>query len=421
MASLSFSFRSKKPKAFLEVRLSYRLEGVTNPFSIYGHSDIEVKESYWKNDHKRKSNDRVLQKVQNALNTEMTSLRTFVLDRFDKTDIEHINKDWFLKVLYDYYNPQEQTQVEVIPSLLIDYIPYYLKSKSKGMTEASVRKYKVVQNRLIDLESSLGKRYEIKDINDNFQNEFEQFYEDRKYSQNTMQRALVFVKTICKHARTKGIETHPEMDGLKLSTDTEVPKIWLTFKDLEQIENTENLPDYLDNARDWLIISAYTAQRVSDLLRFNSEMIREKQGNKLLEFRQQKTKTVMTVPLHRKVLAILEKRNGEFPRSISDQRYNEYIKEVCQKAELNQPTKGRLKKNISKVKNVTKMRIVEGVYPKWQLVSSHIGRRSFASNFYGTIPTTHIMNTTGHTTEGQLLEYIGKSKEELALETFKYF
>ena len=383
MASLSFSFRSKKPKAFLEARLSYRLEGVTNTLSIYGHSKIEVKESYWIKDHKRKTTDPVLQNEQNAINTEMTNLRTFVLDRFDKTDIEHINKDWFVKVLYDYYNPQEQTPVEIIPSLLTDYIPYYIKCHSE-MAAASIRKYNVVKNRLIDLENSLGKRYEIKDINDTFKSEFVIFYKGRKYSQNTMQRALVFVKTICKHAKIKGIETHPEMDGLKLSVDAEVPKIWLTFKDLEQIENTNNLPDYLDNARDWLIISAYTAQRVSDLLRFNSEMIREKEGKKLLEFKQQKTGTIMTVPLHKKVL-------------------------------------GRLKKNISKDKNVTKMRIVEGVYPKWQLVSSHIGRRSFASNFYGTIPTTHIMNTTGHTTEAQLLEYIGKSNEDLALETFKYF
>lgn len=422
MASLSFSYRSTKPKAFLEVRFSYRLEKNGNPISFYTRSKIEVEKSYWKI-HKKKTTDPVIQKKQNELNTEMTNLRKFVLDRFEKINIEHVNKDWFLKTLKEYYAPpkDEQKTDEVVPTKLVEYVSYYLKLKENDMTETSKRKYRVVEKRLIALEKYFGKTYEIKDVNDDFKRDFVEYYENDNYSKNTQHRALVFVKTLCKHARTKGVETHPEMDGLRIAPDRDVPKIWLTFDDLEKIEKTELKHDYLDNARDWLIISCYTGQRVSDLLRFNSTMIREKEGKKLLEFRQQKTKKLMTIALHHKVLEILEKRNGEFPRSISDQRYNEYLKEVCKIAEINTPTKGRLKVNIAKSKEKKKMRMKEGVFEKWELVSSHIGRRSFASNFYGYIPTSHLMNATGHKTEAMLLEYIGKSPEDLALETFKYF
>lgn len=422
MASLSFSYRSNKPQAFLEVRFSYRVEKNENPISFYTRSKIEIKKSYWKT-HKKKTTDPLLQEKQNELNTEMTKIRTFVLNRFDKTDIENVDKDWFLKALKEYDNPQEDERktVEAIPTNLVDYVSFYLKVKGNDMTETSKRKYRVVEKRLIALEKYFGKTYEIKDVNDNFKRDFIEYYENDKYSKNTQHRALVFVKTLCKHARAKGIETHPEMDGLRIKPDGDVPKVWLTFDDLEKLEKLDNIPDYLDNARDWLIISCYTGQRVSDLLRFNSGMVREKQGNKLLEFRQQKTKTIMTIALHKKVLKILDKRNGEFPRSISDQRYNEYLKNVCKEAEINTPTKGRLKTNIAKKKEKKKMRLKEGIFEKWELASSHIGRRSFASNFYGTIPTTHLMNATGHKTEAMLLEYIGKSKEDLAIETFKYF
>ncbi|MGB3343016.1 MAG: phage integrase SAM-like domain-containing protein [Aequorivita sp.] len=424
MASLSFSYRSKKPKAFLEVRFAHRIEDNPNPISFYSRSKIEVENSYWKV-HKKKTTDPIIQKKQNDLNTEMTEMRTFVLDRFEKTDIENVNKDWFLKALDDYYNPTTGHEpLEEIPTNLVDYVSFYLKVKGNEMTETSKRKYRVVEKRLISLEKHFGKTYEIKDVNDNFKRDFIEYYENEKYSKNTQHRALVFVKTLCKHARTKGIETHAEMDGLRIKPDANVPKIWLTFEDLEKLEQLKDLPEYLDNAKDWLIISCYTGQRVSDLLRFTSEMIREKQGNKLLEFTQQKTKRIMTIALHKKVLEILDKRNGEFPRSISDQRYNEYIKEVCKEAEINTSIKGRLKVNIAKDKDKKKpkkMRIKEGVFEKWELVSSHIGRRSFASNFYGIIPTTHLMNATGHKTEAMLLEYLGKSTEDLALETFKYF
>ena len=83
---------------------------------------------------------------------------------------------------------------------------------------------------------------------------------------------------------------------------------------------------------DWLIISCYTGQRVSDFMRFTKEQIRIEEGKHLIEFTQKKTGKNMTVPLHHKVLKILEKRNGEFPRPISSQKYNDYIKKVCAKA-----------------------------------------------------------------------------------------
>src|SRR5690606_30893776 len=125
-------------------------------------------------------------------------------------------------------------------------------------------------------------------------------------------------------------------------------------------------------------------QRVSDFMRFNKDMIRIENGKQYLEFRQVKTSKLMTVALHPKVIEILDKRSGEFPRAISDQKYNEYIKEVCRLAEIDEMVKGKKNVNVSKDDKVKKFRSVLGTYPKHELVSSHIGRRSFSSNFYGT-------------------------------------
>jgi len=150
-------------------------------------------------------------------------------------------------------------------------------------------------------------------------------------------------------------------------------------------------------------------------------MIRIEKGKSLIEFEQQKTGKLMTIPIHAKVQQILDKNKGEFPHKISDQRYNDYIKEVCKIAGIDEEIKGKKQLNISKQNNIQKIRRVEGIYPKYELVTSHIGRRSFATNYYGDIPTSYLIYVTGHSSEVMFLNYIGKSNKDMALELTKYF
>ena len=123
-----------------------------------------------------------------------------------------------------------------------------------------------------------------------------------------------------------------------------------------------------------------------------------------------KTGKDVTVPLLPEVMQIIEKRNGDFPHPISHQRYNDWIKEVANLAGLNQNIKAGIRINNRKVK---------GNYPKWKLVASHIGRRSFASNYYGKIPTSYLKDITMHSTEQMLMAYIGKSTKDTAQEAYK--
>ncbi len=202
----------------------------------------------------------------------------------------------------------------------------------------------------------------------------------------------------------------------------------MTFKELSKIENIKknNLSRNLEDARDWLIISCYTGQRFSDFMRFNDKQIRVEKGKSLIEFTQQKTNKNMTVPLHSKVLKILQKRGGKFPNEIKVDKYNDYIKDVCQIAGLTEKINGKKSTKVEINKGTTKgsrysYRKLEGTFEKWELVTSHIGRRSFATNFYGEIPTTYLTYVTGHSTESIFLNYVGKSNKDLAMELTKYF
>ena len=210
------------------------------------------------------------------------------------------------------------------------------------------------------------------------------------YSQNTIQRELAIIKTFCIHARFLGLETHYQLDSLRLDK-AKVEKIYLTFDELSRIEeiNSDELTVSLDNAKDWLIISCYSGQRISDFMRFTENQIRIEEGKHFLEFTQMKTSKLTTIPIHHKILEILKKRNGKFPYRISDQKYNDYVKEVCKLAGIDEIVK------CSKMLETEKgNRKQEGLYKKYELVTSNIGRRSFATNFYGKIPTTYSVSYT---------------------------
>ena len=201
--------------------------------------------------------------------------------------------------------------------------------------------------------------------------------------------------------------------------EEKVDNIYLNFDELKKIEKADLQQEYLINARDWLLISCYLGQRVSDLMKFTSEHLRTENDKQLIEFTQQKTGKLMTVPLHPKVVEVLKKRNNQFPRPLSDQKYNDYLKVICKEAQLNEKVKGSKKLETSKDSKIYRKQI--GFYEKWELVSSHIGRRSFATNFYGKIPTSYLIYVTGHSTEKQFLTYINKSNKDIALELTNYF
>lgn len=230
----------------------------------------------------------------------------------------------------------------------------------------------------------------------------------QKLNYNTTGKYLVFIKTICKDAKKYGIKVSNDLlNGELRPTKEDVLFTTLTAQEIQTIYDHDfsNKP-YLDNARNWLIIGVWTGARVGDLLNFTNENIK----NGFIEYTSQKTKQKIVLPLHYHVKQILDNLNGQFPKKISSQKLNDYIKLVCKEAGINTPIKGAKQINIKEgTKGAKLWRKVKGTYPKWQLVSTHICRRSFATNHYGKLPTPVLMAVTGHTTEKMFLKYIGKT------------
>jgi integrase len=351
-----------------------------------------------------------------SLNESLINFKAELTTHLNKRNGEEINIDWLKNVI----NPPEQTETKkTIPTNLLDYFDIYIEKKkseiSQGLIKPStIRLMNSVKKLLERFQGEIGSDMLIKDINNDFRAEFDSYCKKELYAHNTILRRLKLIKTVCRDAEENGVEVSKDLKYFK-GRYTEVKSEYLTFGELEKIEQTDfKNADYLDNAKDWLIISCYTGQRVSDFMKFDKSKIRIEKGKHLIEFAQIKTGKIMTLPLHPKVLKILKKRGGDFPRPISDQKYNLYIKEVCKSAGLNAKVSGSRNNPLTNHKE-------SGIYMKWELVSSHIGRRSFASNFFGTIPTSLLTSATGHSTETQFLAYIGKTDTQKAQQLADYF
>lgn len=417
MATVNFLYRSRKAESELQLRLLFRNDNKDHVISA--KTKLRVTKHYWEKIHKQKKpKDIDVINLQHEIKTELSTIESFVLNAFHQVHVSLISKDWLIRTLDSYYNPNG---IEIqLPTTLAEYIDFFVEQKRSEVSAASITKFNVIKHKLHRMEEHLNLKIAIEDIDENFKMTFLKYCKQQNYSINTIQRELGLIKTFCKHARTNGLDVSPQMDNLKIKKE-KVDHIYLSFDELDKIEKTEFEFDYLHNAKDWLIISCYLGQRISDFMRFDKSMIRLENGKHLIEFTQKKTKKLMTVPLHSKVLGILQKYDGNFPRAISDQRYNDYVKLVCKKAGIKDRVVGRKQENISTDKNKKMIRNVEREFEKWELVTSHIGRRSFASNYYGRIPTNYLIYVTGHSSEAMFLQYIGKSNKDLAIELIKYF
>lgn len=331
-----------------------------------------------------------------------------------------INSEWLNRVILNFFDQDKDLQTEY----LVDYAEYHLKSLpnkvlKNGQTGVKPTTYKKYQGNLTKLkafEKHKGKRFLIAEVNMNFHREFIDYLKTENYLNfNSIGKYLTMVKTICLDANsTKGIKVNDViLNGNFKTTREDTNFVTLNENEILAIfEKDFYKTPYLDNARNWLIIGVWIGARVSDLLSLTKKNLK----GEYLEYTSQKTGGKIIMPLHWQVRSIIDKLDGNLPRQITPQKFNDYIKKVCDEVGINDQVKGSKRKDTGKKdKNKKKIwRKVPGVYEKHLLVSTHICRRSFATNHYGKLPTPVIMSATGHKTEKMLLHYIGKAPKENA-------
>ena len=411
--------------------LKFTVRGSSNPSTIYARftdgrklhiiakTDFLINPEFWdevKATPKQKANnpDKL------NLGIELGKLNTKIFQEYEKdkgTGIQ-FNKEWLELVIAKFKNPQLEQKTEYLIDLVREY-QTEMKTKINPITrrqisKTTLRNFNTTLMRLKKFEEHKKKRYLINEIDLTFFREFVSYEkENLLLAQNSISKDIKQIKTVCIDAKEKGFEINKQVEYKSFNVPNEKLEdkgkklfVTITESEIELIKKCDlKKVNYLENARDWLIIGCWTGCRVSDLMQLTNDNIQiTTKGQKFIRYTQSKTDKQVDIPIHSDVKEILE-RLGSFPRPISDQRFNEWIKKVCFQSKMTQEVHGTRQ-------NPTTHRKEVGTFQKWELVRSHTCRRSFATNHYNKLPNKLIMAVTGHSTEKMLLNYIGETEND---------
>lgn len=355
------------------------------------------------------------------LNNNLRDLKVFIENAYNKSISigETIDGDWLMLNIDLYNNKVPIIELDIFTNYIqkfIDDAPLKQNAKKElGLSAGRIQNLKLFKNTILKYEkvSLKGKKIIIREINLLFAEKFKTWLFDKKYSINYVGKNIANLKTICIDASKNEIEVSNQLNNIKKISENKEPEDVITLSENEQvlIKNADINTIAYNNARKWLLLGCLIGQRGGDLLNITEKNIVNFGENKIIELKQQKTGKLVAIPLIPEALKIIE---SGMPYKISLAKFNLYIKEVCKISEIITPTTGRKKigANVPTEKSN---------YPKHEVISSHVCRRSFATNFYGRIPTPILMNITAHGTEKMFLSYIGKTTYDNAYQMLEYF
>jgi len=220
---------------------------------------------------------------------------------------------------------------------------------------------------------------------------------------STVLKDLAFVKWFLRWAYRKGYTTNNACDQFNPGLRTTRKKvIFLTPDELNQIRNypIPSTKQYLERVRDVFLFCCFTGLRHSDVYNLKRSDVKDD----CIEITTVKTADSLVIELNNHSRAILEKykdiafEGDKVLPVVSNQKMNLYLKELCQLAGIDEPIRETYYRGNERV---------DEVLPKYELVGTHVGRRTFICNALSLgIPAQVVMKWTGHNDYKAMKPYI---------------
>jgi hypothetical protein len=380
------------------------------------------------------------------LYSTLTSLASFIDKSINTANSkgEIIDKFWLERTIYECLNKVDKTAKEI----LVNHIKYIIdnaktrKVRGKiglGISERTVKGYKTFLGVINNYQKVIKRTIRLTEINSLFEDNFIKWLlETEKQSMSYAGKHIDKLKAVCNDAHRLGIPVNPY--ALRIQSFKEPNKdrniVTLSFEEQIIIADTDMPTESLENIKKWILIGCTFGQRGEDLLNYTIQNSRKVDDLMCIDVWQRKVEKWVTVPImYEKISDIIL---NEKPYKVSLQKLNKNIKTVCKIAGIDKLTKGGVMKVIegkdTLTKNVVKKveegtdtltkgegkkvddnkikRKVKGDYLKWELITTHAFRRSFATNYDDFIPRPVLMGITGHSKESDYLYYINKQADK---------
>ena len=196
----------------------------------------------------------------------------------------------------------------------------------------------------------------------------------KKVGRNTLCSELKRLRAFCGYANRMGWTTNYPFKAFSIDSETYGDPIFITLAERDKLFDAIIDDHRLAQVRDIFIFQCFIGCRVGDLIKLKHSNIIDG----CIEYIAGKTADnkprIARVPLTKKALAIIAKYhlpNGDLLPYISDQKYNEYLKELFKVQEINRV--------VTKLDPRTRKSIQ---IPICDIASSHMARRVFIGGLH---------------------------------------
>ncbi len=280
----------------------------------------------------------------------------------------------------------------------------FIESKQGIFKKHSFIKFHSLKGHLVAFEYSEKRPLILDHLSSEQMEDFQNFlYYKRDLNTQSTEKYLGIFKIFLNWCVKRRLTTNIDFRNFRAIRQPEGLKVVMSEKDIDKIKAVAlGDKNYLVNVRSLFILACNTGLRYSDFSRISKEHLKQDKDGPFLQIRQQKTDDFVSIPLTKESFSTVQDLINGVVRPISNQKMNKYVKELCMLAGINESFevhqyKGREKTTIA--------------VPKYELVSTHTGRRTFATNLLERgVPAQVVMSFTGHRDYKSFAKYVNIPK-----------
>ncbi len=310
----------------------------------------------------------------------------------------------YLGIAYNRENPSLNENTLKSPKLFCDFVSDYLAKCHRNDNYKSL--YRNTINHILKFceLNNLPQPY-TNTVDAEFCEEFVYYLQSHcNHMQNTVKGQMERLHAMLQKACNYGYPINNTFREVNVS-DEEVGTVYLNVTEITRIYYFTGLNKKQEEVRDLFVIGCLTGLRYSDYSRLGENNFINNYSQ--IRIKTRKTGAVIQVPAHRFVRELLAKYEYCLPKRRCLQYFNVVIKQVCKKIGLTEPVPYERTVGRGGVRKMNE---------KWEVISSHTARRSFATNmFLQGLPPLSIMMITGHKSETAFFRYVRVSREQNAL------
>lgn len=289
-----------------------------------------------------------------------------------------------------------------------DYLTEYYNIKQGKLSYNYLKKVNTLKNTLTEFQRENKFKLSFESIDLHFYDKFTSYLLNDRKKQNN-EKTIVYkgmlnnsvgsnisiLKTFLEWATKRGFNSNMTFKDKEFkSYQNENEIVYLTERELMHLFDFDLLDNKrLQGVRDTFCFSCFTGLRYSDISKVKKDSIK---GDEL-KIVTGKTKDKLAIPLNIFAQEILIRNDYKLP-IISNQKTNDYLKELIQLVEINEAVL------VTKFRGVERIEIKK---PKHEFISTHTGRRTFCTlSLEKGMRAETVMEITGHKDYKMFKKYI---------------